>query len=94
MIKASEQRGFLAEISRQGNNLDVERDCGQRFCDVGRVVAAAVIDIHDFNTQATPGLQIARDLGNPLVQAGQTFRLIEQRHHHRQRRFGRRRSRA
>ena len=47
MIKAGHQRGFLAEIARQRNHLDIER-IGIKPARYGeRVIGTAVIDIHD-----------------------------------------------
>src|SRR5262249_19114543 len=68
VIEARKERGFLAEISRQPNNLDVEWDRGEGSGDVAGVVAASVVDIHDFNIEPASGLLIARDLGDAFMQ--------------------------
>jgi hypothetical protein len=94
VIEPRQERGFLAEISRQRNNLDVERNRGERSGDVASVVAAAIVDIHDFDIEPASGLLIARDLGDTFMQGRQPFSLVEQRHDDRQRRRQRRCSRA
>ena len=56
----------------------------QRLGDAVGVVPAAVVDIDDFDAEAALDLEIARDLGNALVQGGKTLGLVEQRNDDRQ----------
>ena len=77
VIEARKERGFLAEISRQRNNLDVERDRGQGSGDAAGVVAAPVVDIDGFNIEPASGLLMARDLGDAFMQRRQPLSLVE-----------------
>ena len=68
VIETCKECSFLAEISRQRDNLDVDRDRGKGSGDVTGVIAAPVVDIHDFDIEPTSGLLIARDLGDAFMQ--------------------------
>ncbi len=77
MIEAGGERCLLAEIARQRDHLHVERARGQLARDSKRVVAAAVIDVDDFDRELARFPQIARDVGQPLVQPREAVRLVE-----------------
>jgi hypothetical protein len=47
VVEAGEQSGFLSEISRQRDNLDVDGQGGQRFCDAAGLIAASVVNVYD-----------------------------------------------
>ena len=51
VIEAGEQGRLLAEIARQRDDLDVERPGRQRAGDAAGCVAAAVVDIDDFERE-------------------------------------------
>lgn len=83
-IEAREQRGFLAEITRQRDDLYVEFVGGKRIGGGERLVAAAVVDIDDLAGKIPPPPQRARHLGERTMELGQASGLIENRHHDRQ----------
>jgi hypothetical protein len=83
MVEAGEQGGFLAEITGQSDDLDVEWESGQRPRNVGCSIAAAVIDIYCLKPQFAFGVQITRDLRDPLMQSREAFGLVKERHHDR-----------
>src|SRR5262249_1676166 len=76
-VETGKEGGFLAEIPRQRHDLYIDRDGEQGSRDVAGAVAAPVIDVYEFQVQAAFDLQVACDLGNALMQAGQAFGLIE-----------------
>jgi hypothetical protein len=78
MVQAGEQGGLLAEVSRQRHDLDIERHGGQRSGDIAGTIAAAVVDIDDFQVQSALDLQVSRDFGNAFMQIGQARGLVEQ----------------
>src|SRR6185312_10496180 len=59
MIQAGEQGGFLAEIARKRDDLNVERHRGQGFCDVAGTVVTTVVYINYLDAQSAFGLEIS-----------------------------------
>ena len=81
VIEAGGERRLLAEIARQRDHLHVERCCRKIAREAERVVAAAVVDVDHLDREAARVGQVARHLGQALVQARQALRLVVERNH-------------
>jgi hypothetical protein len=77
MIEAGDEGGFLAEIARKGDHLNIERLGGKTARSGKGCVAAAVIDIHHLGCKAAGVLQAARHFDQTRVQGREVIRLVE-----------------
>ena len=86
VIETGEKRGLLAEIARQRDDLNIERQRRQAIGYITGAVVAPVVDVNNFKVQPALVLQEARNLRNAFMQDGQAFGLVEQGHDNRHRR--------
>ncbi len=73
----------MPKVARQGDHLDVAVLGAQRLRNGQGVVAAAVVDIHDFAAEPALQAQPFDDLGQVGMQARQSGALIVNRHNDR-----------
>src|SRR2546428_6390332 len=84
MIEPGKQRGLLAEIARQRDELDVESFRSKCACRAERGVAAAVVDVNHLRGQAARCFEGAGDFDDAGMQSSDIVGLVEQWHHDRQ----------
>ena len=76
MLQAGHQAGFLAEIARQRQRLNVETDRRQVARDRIGVVAGTVVDIDDLDPQAPRCAQLLGGFAQPRMKGRQIVGLV------------------
>ena len=83
MIEAGRERGFLAEIARQRDHLEIDGAGRQRPSDRQGGVAAAVVHIYNFHHEAAGLAQAPRHLDDAAMERHEPGRLVIERNHDR-----------
>jgi hypothetical protein len=84
VIEAGGERRLLAKIARQRDDLHVKRIGRQAARNRERIVAAAVVDVDDFDQKPALLREHARGVAQLLVQACEAAGLIVERNDNRQ----------
>ena len=80
VIEAGKQRGFLAEIARQREHLEVEAGRGQCLGNAQRSIPAAVVDIDHLDLKPARSMEPLCRLADPAMERRKAAGFIVKRH--------------